>query len=346
MIGLVLAVGVTTAATVLGSPMAGAVPHSPSWVHLVTPRSPGVRAGAAMAYDPATNQVVAFGGTSNGSTSTATTWLRTNGVWTKAHPATSPPGLATATMAWDAQTNQMLLFGGSTGIHVGDESTQTWLWTGSNWQLLAPAHSPPPSIGPVMADDVQTGQMILFVEGQDFSNSAQDTMWIWDGSNWSQFLPGPGQMPTVRWGGAQMAYDAATQQLLLFGGYSGVYNSHHVIVPVYLNDTWVWQTKKWVKLSPSVSPPAMAWSSMASDPVSGALILFGGFNGSVGKGRTLNQTWAWNGASWNRIMTPVSPGRRAFASATTDPSQGQLLLLGGYLKSTSTYLGDIWAFSG
>ena len=322
---------------------AGATTQPASWTHLNANPSPGIRAGSAMAFDPVTNQLVVFSGTADGAHSKASTWVRTNGVWTHEHPATSPSGRATATMAWDAQTNQLLLFGGSTGIHMSDEINDTWVWTGSNWQQLFPTNVPVPSLGPVMAYDSATSQLVLYAEGQNIRGQVLDTMWTWNGSDWIQSLPL--QMPTNRWGGAEMAYDTATSQLVLFGGYSGAI-VHGKAVAIYLNDTWIWTGKTWVRQTPAKSPPASAWGSMATDPVTGNVTFFGGYNGVTATGQTYAQTWSWGGTTWSRIQTAIKPGARDFASAAADPSMNQLVLLGGYNKSSAAYLGDEWAFAG
>ena len=46
-----------------------------------------------------------------------------------------------------------------------------------------------------------------------------------------------------------MAYDAATGQLVLFGGFDQQHGAD-------LNDTWTWNGTTWTQLSPATSPPA------------------------------------------------------------------------------------------
>ena len=74
----------------------------------------------AMAYDPATAQVVLF------DSFDSETWTWDGSRWTARSPATSPS--AGGSMAYDVSTSQMILFNG-----------QTWNWDGSNWTELNPA---------------------------------------------------------------------------------------------------------------------------------------------------------------------------------------------------------------
>ena len=77
-----------------------------------------------------------------------------------------------------------------------------------------------------------------------------------------------------------MAYDAATGNIVLFGG--GI-NGHGV-----QNVTWVWDGTTWTKQAPATSPPARDAASMAYDAATGNVVLFGGFASG-----TLGDTWTW-----------------------------------------------------
>jgi hypothetical protein len=67
--------------------------------------------------------------------------------------------------------------------------------------------------------------------------------WLWNGITWTQLSPAAS--PPAR-GAAALAYDPATSQLVLFGGYSAA--------SIY-GDTWTWTSTTWTKLSPASSPP-------------------------------------------------------------------------------------------
>ncbi|HEX4060516.1 MAG TPA: hypothetical protein VHY58_05785 [Streptosporangiaceae bacterium] len=75
---------------------------------------------------------------------------------------------------------------------------------------------------------------------------------------------GPAAQP-----GAQMAYDATSGQLVLFGG------ADHQKLGV----TWVWNGSDWVKQNPATKPPALRGAAMAYDAATGDVVMFGGDNG-------------------------------------------------------------------
>jgi hypothetical protein len=84
-----------------------------------------------------------------------------------------------------------------------------------------------------------------------------------------------------------MAYDPATATVLLFGGISGDRAPASAMLPVTaLGDTWSWNGTTWTKLSPATSPAARYGASMAYDPATEAMLLFGD-----GYRQELNDTW-------------------------------------------------------
>ena len=93
-----------------------------------------------------------------------------------------------------------------------------------------------------------------------------------------------------------MAYDPAT----------GEWSSSAASNGSFLNDTWTWNGTTWTERSPATSPPARYFASMAYDPATGNMVLFGG-DGSSGY---LGDTWTWNGITWTE-RPPAPPLRPA-----------------------------------
>ena len=142
---------------------------------------PAARAGAAMAYDPATGDVVMFGGTGSDGQALADTWLWDGSGWSEAGPPDSPPARYGAEMAWDPQSQRVILLGGTggSGCSVGSASSGTVSSTGGCTQL-------------------------------------QDA-WAWDGSDWSQIAlgHGTGQLGDYTLAGASLATDPTSGKLIL-----------------------------------------------------------------------------------------------------------------------------------
>ena len=69
-----------------------------------------------MAFDPATGQLILFGGADAGS-NLNDTWNWDGTTWTQLTPANSPSIRGQAAMAFDAATGQLILFGGLMAVH-------------------------------------------------------------------------------------------------------------------------------------------------------------------------------------------------------------------------------------
>ncbi len=294
-----------------------------TWTEQSPGTSPSARFGASMAYDPATGDMVLFGGeNSSGTGVTDDTWTWNGTTWTELSPTTSPPARDEATMAYDPATGNMVLFGGYDGSSLVND---TWTWDGTTWTELSPTTSPPARDLASMAYDPATADMVLF-GGQGSSGLLDDT-WTWDGTTWSELSPAAS--PPAR-AGASMAYDPTTGDMVLFGALnnSGV-----------LGDTWTWDGTTWSELSPAASPPARYDATMAYDPATADMVLFGGNNSSYSE---LNDTWTWNGTTWAEQSPATSPPARLVASMAYDPATGNMVLFGG--GNSSGYLNDTWTY--
>jgi hypothetical protein len=86
-----------------------------------------------------------------------------------------------------------------------------------------------------------------------------------------------------------MAYDAATGDIVLFGGVNVISGTGHTS-----GDTWTWNGSAWTKQHPATSPPARGAAAMTYDAATGDIVLFGGL---ARRGTALHDTWTWGSAS-------------------------------------------------
>ena len=115
-----------------------------------------------------------------------------------------------------------------------------------------------------------------------------------------------------------MAYDAATGEVVLFGGYSDSQGPSH--------STWTWNGTTWTKEHPATFPHR-EYSAMAYDAATGTVVLFGG----SGSGQIyLSSTWTWNGTTWTK-QAPPRPTRLpgTIESMAYDAATGTVVLFGG-----------------
>ncbi len=253
--------------------------------------------------------------------------------WTQLDPSSSPTARDFPSMAFDPSTGQMMLFGGSQN---GSSLNDTWVFntTSNSWIQLTPSSSPSSREAASMVFDPCTGQIILF-GGWNNGNSLNDT-WAFDitTSTWTELSPAVS--PSARYG-ASIAFDPSSGQIILFGGENN---------GTFLDDTWAFNAQDhantWTNLTPSTPPSAREGASMAFNPSSGQIILFGG-DGSSG---LLNDTWAFNtldnANTWTNLNPSHAPTARYGASMDFNPSNGQMILFGG--NDESGLVSDTWQF--
>jgi hypothetical protein len=355
----------------IGASPAGALSTAElAWSQLSPSTSPPARQGAAVAFDPATAQLVLFGGLSASGNALDDTWTWDGTTWSQTDDSgdsgctssctSSPPARQGAAVAFDPATAQLVLSGGLSAS--GNALDDTWTWNGTTWSQTDDSgdsgctssctSSPPALQGASLAYDPASAQLVLF-GGYDGTNEDNGT-WTWNGTTWAQTddsgyagcTNACPSSPTGRQSGV-LAYDPATAQLVLFGGLNASDKT--------LDDTWTWNGATWAQTDDSgsagcttscpSSPPALDQAGSDFDPAIGELVVFGGNDGTNND----NGTWTWNGATWSQIDDsgspgcttgcPSSPSGRAGAALIYDTASAQLLVFGGAGPSTDA---DTW----
>ncbi len=242
------------------------------------------------------------------STPTASTQVTPNPILVGAGPAArNLPQLA-----YDKRNGTLVLFGGNS---FNGYLQDTWTWDGHTWMQQHPTASPGPILGASMAYDDATGLVVLFGGEPQSGQQAMNDTWTWDGHTWTHLHPALAPPPR---GGANMVYDAASGQVVLFGGYNPETKS-------LLNDTWTWNGTTWTQQHPAVAPSARLNASMAYDASTRTAILFGGDDLGAPI-PLLTDTWTWNGATWTQQHPATSPAVRFTSNG---------ILYGAYPNQTS-----------
>src|SRR4029453_9057717 len=167
-----------------------------------------------------------------------TMWQWTGSDWTQLFPSTVPFARASAAVATNTSTGQVVMFGGLADVNPNN----TWTYDGTTWTLQSPAVQPPLVYAASAAFDPNLEGVVLFGGGS--GGVDQNTTWLWDqvGATWIHLTTG--QSPPAR-EGAGMAYDAALQRVVLFGGQDN---------KGPFNDTW--ELISTSTPTPTPSPPA------------------------------------------------------------------------------------------
>jgi hypothetical protein len=234
-----------------------------------------------------------------------------------------PPGLMTGlgfSVADDPAAHQVVLFGG-----LGSART-TWLWDGRRWTPSSPPVSPPSRSGAAAAYDPTSRMVLLFGGSLGPGRSVNDT-WAWDGVTWRELNSGLNGPPAGQ--GAQMAWDVATDQMVLVTDAERTTGA----------ETWTWDGNHWGRATRGDLAVSVFGDAMAYDPVSDALLLVTPVNPDNGNSLTLS----WNGSRW-RVITDGGPQIEAM---TVDPQDGGLLGCGLAIYSASFVVEDnCWEWDG
>ncbi len=165
--------------------------------------------------------------------STEETWLLSKSGWSQLHPEHSPPSRLGASLGIDPTTGALIAFG---GYRIPkDAMTNTWRWTGSDWQLETAATNElniPPS-GLIVADHHE----LWLLAGAPYSNKV--VLWRWAGDTWAPV----GASPTgPRLLGFGAAFDG--HEILVFGGLDESSGTG-----AQLNTAeWAWSGKSWRRI--------------------------------------------------------------------------------------------------
>jgi len=129
-----------------------------------------------------------------------------------------------------------------------------------------------------------------------FIDTTSSDTWAWDAKDWTQLADvGPSWREF-----AASVYDGANKEWLLFGG-AGTDETR-------LNDTWTRDGPRWTEHFPHRSPSPRAGAAIVYDAAHRQVVLFGGQGWNPTQGRTnYNDTWVWNGVSWDQLIPGLAP---------------------------------------
>ena len=287
----------------------------------------GDGAGHAMVYDEVRERIVLFGG------GAGLTWEWDGVCWTRHDSRTRPTPRSGFTMAYDKARRLVVLFGGRSSS-TGGLMSDTWEWDGFEWSYRTSFNVPPARQHSSMAYDALRQRTVLFGGTDTTTRVVMADTWEWDGVNWQRLLPAVS--PAGRLSHA-MAYDAARQRVVLFGGGSG---------GTSFTGTWEWDGTIWTAAQPSTQPPERFSHTLAYDAARQRVVLFGG----IGSSRTaLADTWEWDGTNWSARSSATRPTVRYGHAMAFDAARRVVVVFGGKVSPGlpfELYLSDTWAWDG
>jgi hypothetical protein len=129
-----------------------------------------------------------------------------------------------------------------------------------------------------------------------------------------------------------LAYDAARQRVVLFGG--------DLLDGTSADDTWVWDGEYWTQVA-DTGPSPRSGHGVAFDTNGAVVVLFGGLSSS---GEMHGDTWQWDGSDWTQVADTGPSARTAHALAY-DATRSRLVAFGGEAAG-SLLQRDTWEWDG
>ncbi|MFZ0891049.1 MAG: PKD domain-containing protein [Thermoplasmata archaeon] len=150
---------------------------------------------------------------------------------------------------------------------------------------------------------------------------------------WDNLTTGVGAAPPA--GLPVMTWDPATGYVLLYIG---------LTVRGDFADTWTYENGTWTNITASTTgaPPVLLVPSIAYDPSTSQVILFGG---ETPTNQPRNYTWAYHAGTWINLTSTAgaAPSPRLVAAMTTDSTDGEVVLVGGQ-NASGDFQRDTWTF--
>ena len=301
------------------------------WERLTLADAPMSRLSMDMAAFTSRGESVLYGGGFDGTLFTDT-WVWNGTAWTVKATAHNPGTQSGHAMVYDAARGQVVLFGGFDASTSSGLSNSTWVWNGTDWTQRHPQTSPNPRAHHAMAYNPVSQKVVLYGGSSDVAEAGTGDTWEWDGSDWSK--KSSTTFPSPRYG-ATMAYDAARNEIVLFGGGRDLYNGQQ---PTFFGDTWAWDGTRWQQRLTASGPSPRISARMEYNPELGQIVLIGGYGAKdVGMAPPFpyvfdyrEETWIWDGGSWSQRFPDKSPEFSYSYGMVYDSSR----------KALFAYLGD------
>jgi hypothetical protein len=195
---------------------------------------------------------------------------------------TAPSARAQASEVYDAADQYVLLFGGHNASPTGQFS-DTWTYQSGVWTKLSPLPHPSARRGSMITYDPDCGCVVLY--GGTHTTTYLNDTWTYKAGVWTNITAtlGPTGPPRIR--SASLTFDAADNELVMFGGHVGV--GLNISTYGFLNQTWVLAgalSGHWTLVRPvGPTPGPSAEPNMVYDPAIGKVVLMRSEERRVGK---------------------------------------------------------------
>ncbi|MCC6791362.1 MAG: hypothetical protein IT336_06750 [Thermomicrobiales bacterium] len=306
---------------------------------LLPGEGPAARWDHTLTADNESKQLLLFGGRDANGAAFADTWIYdlTERSWKQVDSAGPQPRFGQA-VATDQAGRRMLLFGGQSADTFYND---TWSFdvATESWTLLHDGGGPAPSPRYGLAAVLDDAGRFIVSHGFTFEGRFDDT-WAFDpeSSTWTELSPAPGAARPLKRCLHEMAWDASSNTMLLYGGCSSGFG------PCPQGDLWRFDpaTGSWTELTPASGPSARSNPALFFDDRADRALLVGGLS----EAGYVNDTWdgraAGDGFAWSPLVA-TGDGPSPRASHDIVLTRGDLYLFGG--SGTAGITADLWKLS-
>lgn len=314
----------------------------------------GARVGHSVSFDRDRSRLVFTGGTRGGSDYAKDT-VEFDGRIFRSVPVLPGDPVAAGGSGYDPIRKRTVVFG---GLRTDRTTNELYLWNGATWTAVPPQATWPRDRGVTSMAWSESRKGIVVHGGITVVNStigaAQDTF-LWDGSKFRQL--GVTQ-PEVPYAGSAIAVDPATDEIVLFGGYTGatIDVGKRTDTPFHLvGDRW----EPLPIAAGSPTPTGRANHIFVYDEAGKRFLMVGGVADAKGllfaiagfgaAPPLLDDAWELKGPNaagaytWRKLPF-TSPGLVAVAGAY-DPNLGGVLFAGGF-RSNNVVSSDMYLIKG
>jgi hypothetical protein len=320
-----------------GAPLTTGVPLTGTFIYANAAWSgvgdidyPAPRSLFLFTTDPVNKVTYLYGGV-NDATSFFDFWIFQNGMFQPQLTSNQPIDCGSPIGAYDTDRSKLVVL---------CSGSATWEFDGTNWsQFDASKKAPPPHRFSSLVYD-QNLKKIVFFGGFDANNLYLDQTWTYDGTLWTQATKNPAPSRSL----ASMWYDPTLKKTVIYGGIGRITSDDRL---TRYNDMWSFDGTGWTQIKPDVTPGMRYGAQVVIDPATGHAILFGGIRVDIDATNNMvqvyaNDTWDWDGTTWKKITTLVTPPARENGGFALDPIRNQLVMFGGY---SGFYLSDLWTYA-
>jgi len=291
---------------------------------------PAPRSLFTFTTDPVNKVVYMFGGV-NDALTFFDLWTYQNGTFRPLTTTNQPTDCASPIGAYDTDRSKLIVL---------CSGSATWEFDGTTWtQFDATKNAPPAHRFASLVYD-QNLKKTVFFGGLDGNNIYLNQTWTFDGTVWTQVKKNPAPSRTL----TSMWYDPILKKTVLYGGLGRLTSDARL---TRFSDMWTFDGAGWTQLTPSTTPGMRYGAEIAIDPKTNHAILFGGIRVDTDAANNqvqvyANDTWDWDGTTWTKITSTLTPPARENAGFALDPIRNQLVMFGGY---SGFYLSDLWTFA-